>query len=258
MTKFDVRVLDQYLQTEPPHLALIRAAESVFYAKYLPFPGTILDVGCGDGFFAWSVYQQQKIDVGIDVKESLWKEAKARGNYKKVMVYDGERIPFVDNSFDTVVSNCVLEHVPKAGKLIKEMSRVCKKGGKVIVTVVTDKFGDNMAGTKIMGKAYKNWFNRKSIHVSPFSKEEWLKEFEKSGLKMIEVSEYVNENKWTIWHDISHYWGIPNLICRKLTGKWVWGLSRLTNFGWKKVFEGLKGIKSKKVDSPYLFIAAQK
>ncbi len=75
---------------------------------------------------------------------------------------------------------------------------------------------------------------------------------------MIEVSEYVDENKWTMWHDISHYWGIPNLICRKLTGKWVWGLSRLTNLAWKKVFERLKNAKSKKVDSPYLFIAAQK
>ena len=258
MNNYSKIVLNDYLSFEPPHLALIRAIEAEFYNKYLPFKGKILDVGCGDGFFAWSVFNRQKIDLGIDVNESLWKEAKVRGNYKKVKVYDGYEIPVKDNSFDTVVSNCVLEHVPEVERLVDDMARVTRKGGLVIVTVVTDRFGNEMLGRRIFGNWYKKWFNKKSVHVSNYSKERWIKIFEGSGLKIIEASNYVCDRETVVLHELSHYWGVSNLITRKLFGKWVWGPSKLSNWLWKKYFEIFNRGKGAKIKSPYLFIAAAK
>ncbi len=258
MSKFLDRVINEFLETEPPHLALVRAAEAVFYKKYLPFKGRILDVGCGDGFFAWSVYERQKIDNGVDVEGSLWREAALRGNYGEVVCYDGGTLPFDKERFETVVSNCVLEHIPNIEKTISEMARVCKKGGKILVTVVTDKFGDNLLGTKILGKSYKKWFNKKSIHVSALSEKEWLELFEKNGLKLVEKQSYLDTNVLTMWHDVSHYWGVINLVTRKLLGKWVWGPSKVSNLLWKKSFEKVKKMKQTKVESPYLFLAWQK
>ena len=170
--KFSRRVLKEFLKSEPPHLAMIRSIEAEYYKKYLPLKGKILDVGCGDGIFAWSVFKRQKIDLGVDVDNSLWKEAKNRKNYLKVVNYDGKKLPVKSETFDTVICNCVLEHVIKPEKLVAEMMRVTKVGGIFLATVVGKDFGDSFVGTKILGQKYKNWFNRKSIHVSCKSRRE--------------------------------------------------------------------------------------
>lgn len=48
---------------------------------------------------------------------------------------DGNRLPFRSGSLDTVLSTEVLEHVPRPELLVREMARVVKPGGKVLVTV---------------------------------------------------------------------------------------------------------------------------
>lgn len=258
MMKFDQQVLKDFLTAEPPHLAMIRSIESVYYQPYLPLKGKVLDVGCGDGFFAWSIYRKQKLAVGIDIENSLWTEAKARGNYQQVLAYDGKKIPFADNSFDTVVCNCVLEHVPQASELLKEISRVVKKNGMFITTVVTSEFGDKLLGTRLAGPMYKNWLNKKAVHVSNVSPLKWSQYFSEANLKIVKKQIYFNSDLLMAWFDVTHWWGIINLLTRTLTGKWVWGPSKITNSWWQKIFEKISQKAKNNKDCPYLFIVAKK
>lgn len=50
------------------------------------------------------------------------------------MVYDGERLPFPDRSFDTVLNVQVLEHTPHPGALVREMARVLNDDGRLILS----------------------------------------------------------------------------------------------------------------------------
>ncbi len=257
--RFNRRVLKEFLSSEPPHLAMIRSIEAEYYNKHLPLSGKILDVGCGDGLFAWSVFKRQEIDLGIDLDDSLWKEAKERKNYKKVMKYDGKKIPIKGEHFDTVICNCVLEHVTKSEELVVEMARVIKTGGVLLATVVGKDFGNSFLGTKVVGPVYKNWFNRKSIHVSCKDRHEWTNLFEKAGFRVIEMKTYFNNKGAGEFFEFTHYWGIVNLISRKFTGKWANGLASVSNKIWEIMAMFLMNrMKSKTIDEPYFFVVAEK
>ena len=88
-----------------------------------------LDVGCGlrpyEHHFPPGTY------TGVDVKTS--------GAMDKMKMpdqfYDGLVLPFLDSSFDGVISTQVLEHVLDADALILEMFRVIKPGGGVVLSL---------------------------------------------------------------------------------------------------------------------------
>ena len=68
--------------------------------------GPVLDLGCGDGFFAETVFGH--LDTGIDLNEGEVGRARKRGAYDQALVADATKMPFPDKSFNTVISNCVI------------------------------------------------------------------------------------------------------------------------------------------------------
>jgi SAM-dependent methyltransferase len=90
--------------------------------------GRILDVGCGEkpysNLFAATEY------IGIDIEHSGHDHKHSNID----IFYNGIQIPFEDNSFDSIVCFEVLEHVFEPEKIILEMYRVLKPGGKIMIT----------------------------------------------------------------------------------------------------------------------------
>ena len=103
-----------------------RSLECEQYARR-PLPGPILDVGCGDGLFALTVFGKQ-LEAGIDLDQKEVDRAIQRQAYKKTVCGSVNYLPFSSKSFKTVISNCVLEHVPDIDGALKEISRVLKPG----------------------------------------------------------------------------------------------------------------------------------
>jgi ubiquinone/menaquinone biosynthesis C-methylase UbiE len=92
-----------------------------------------LDVGCGVGTVARLVSSgDSKIKpYGIDVSENFVKKAQVgKGNFR---VFDGKKIPFKNGSFDVVGCFTVLEHVENTVQILREIVRVTKPGGRIIV-----------------------------------------------------------------------------------------------------------------------------
>ena len=87
---------------------------------------TVLDVGCGDGLLAQSLTRQVPgITVeGVDV---LVRDDAAI----PVRQFDGDVIPFADNSFDVVMLVDVLHHTVDPLRLLKEAARVSR--GAVVI-----------------------------------------------------------------------------------------------------------------------------
>lgn len=91
-----------------------------------------LDAGCGTGRHLINLPRHVNI-YGLDGSGPMIEEAKKKVKNAKFFVSDVEKMPFPDDYFDVVISVRVLQHLKDHDKAIKEMCRVLKKGGKLIV-----------------------------------------------------------------------------------------------------------------------------
>ncbi len=104
----------------------------------------VLDLGCGAGndcFVARAIVGEPGKVTGLDFTDEMLKKARKNNiklGYANVEFVKGdiEAIPLDDDSYDVVISNCVLNLVPDKEKAFKEIHRVLKKGGHFCVSDV--------------------------------------------------------------------------------------------------------------------------
>jgi len=114
-------------------LRILSSAVTRALLRWVPAGSSLLDVGCGHGGLLERALPNYRM-VGIDfVLESL-QVARRRG----YAVYHGDAsaLPFADGQFDAVVSTEVLNQYDDATGLLKELARVCRPGGSVIVSTL--------------------------------------------------------------------------------------------------------------------------
>ncbi len=96
----------------------------------------ILEVGVGTGK-NFEYYPKDSRITGIDFSEQMLEQAVKKRDRKQVNVdlelMDVQSLCFADNSFDTVIGTFVFCSVPSAVKGLKELKRVCKPGGQVLL-----------------------------------------------------------------------------------------------------------------------------
>jgi SAM-dependent methyltransferase len=120
---------------------------------------------------------------------------------------DGCFMPFKERAFQTVFSNCVIEHIPDLDKLLSEVSRVLNKGGKFIFTVPSDKFGEYLLfsvlfrniGLATLAKSYATFRNRTLCHFHCFSHDIWVDRLKKYNLKTINYAYYMPKRSTMFW-----------------------------------------------------------
>ena len=97
------------------------------------FSGHLLDVGCGQMPYKKFLLDNNYIHqyTGLDIEAAIVYDAKIKPDF----TWDGIRMPFEDNSFDTLMATEVLEHCPDAHLIINEMKRVIKPGGLIFFTI---------------------------------------------------------------------------------------------------------------------------
>jgi len=169
---------------------IMRNQEYLLLKKHLnSFDRPILDLGCGDGQFATLLFD--KLEAGVDLSEAAIKAANKLDIYDELNVADcTKRIPHSDNSFKTVYSNSVMEHIPDIEGTIKEVSRILESGGKFIITTYDDKFLPALS--KAVGKSIAEAYNSKITHVSLYGIPYWSDLLIKYDLKISKVVPYLS------------------------------------------------------------------
>jgi len=92
----------------------------------------LLDIGCGFNYkFLIEVESYISEGYGIDFKVPELENGKIKTKQMKIE----KKLPFIDNMFDIVTMLAVLEHLENPFHIIKEIERILKPGGKLILTV---------------------------------------------------------------------------------------------------------------------------
>lgn len=112
-----------------------------YIVPYVGSAKTVLDVGCGVGTacrFIASRWRDGSVKItGVDNDPGKIQEAKTLSNSVdastlEFRVGDVYKLPFEDNSYDFVMCRFLLMHVKRPDKVLKEIYRVLKKGGRVL------------------------------------------------------------------------------------------------------------------------------
>lgn len=136
------------------------------------------DIGAGTGYISEGLIQKNMKIIAVDQSEEMLNLLKDKFScYKDLKCIQGvgESLPIEDNSVDYVFANMFLHHVQNPSLVIKEMQRILKSGGKLVITDLDE---HNFEFLKT--EQYDVWmgFDRQKI-------KEW---FEDTGLHNVTVN----------------------------------------------------------------------
>lgn len=184
------KYLSDFLKIAPLSHALWRSAEALSFSR-IKYKSPTLDLGCGWGEFSGVVFD--KIEMGVDINQGELNRALSGQRYNKVRWADARKLPFKTNSFKTVISVSVLEHIEHSDKVIQEVKRILRPGGLFIFSVPTIALKDSLMIPKIcrffglggLGQKYFELHCRAFKHVGLKPKSWWKKQLQKNGYKII-------------------------------------------------------------------------
>ena len=173
--------------SEKLHLTSLRAERFAVVLQELS--GAVLDVGAGDNLLLKTYinsknlvdhdYELANKSVGVDVVD--W-------GGDSLIVDSSDKLPFDDNSFDTIVFVACINHIPERKKAIQESMRVLKPGGKIIITMINRVIGEI---------GHKLWWYSEDKHrevdedeLMGMDKNEVEKLLFDAGIKNIETSRF--------------------------------------------------------------------
>src|SRR5688572_10844730 len=108
-----------------------RARELLAFAR-LASGENVLEIGCGPGFVLAEAGATGRL-VGVDVSPKMLDAARGRAPNAQGVRAAVEHLPFVDGVFDLAYCRSVLHHVLDPAPMIREMARVVRPGGRVVV-----------------------------------------------------------------------------------------------------------------------------
>lgn len=108
-------------------LAMIRAAAGE------RIHGRVFENGCGLGAYLARLADDAAFAVGLDIEMDRARQARAAAAGVHTLSGAGEALPFPSNQFDLVLSNEVLEHVLDDRQAAREIVRVLKPGGRLVL-----------------------------------------------------------------------------------------------------------------------------
>jgi ubiquinone/menaquinone biosynthesis C-methylase UbiE len=101
-----------------------------FISSYIPKGSYVVDLGCGDGYGAFKLYQAGYKVVGVDLSSEMIEKAKARGENEHLQFQQGDltKLSFADETFSGAMAINSIEWTEEPLKALNEMRRVLKSG----------------------------------------------------------------------------------------------------------------------------------
>ncbi|SCM81724.1 Methyltransferase type 11 [uncultured Sporomusa sp.] len=149
--------------------------------------GKVLEVGVGTGANL-EFYLPGCQVTGIDFSSGMLQKAKQKLLRARVPVtlveMDAQQMTFPDNSFDTVIATCVFCSVPDPIQGLKEVKRVCKQDGRIILL-------EHVRSENPLFGWLMDVFNPIALHVIGSNiNRETIKNIQEAGIQTYSIEEY--------------------------------------------------------------------
>lgn len=146
----------------------------------------VLEVACGRGGFVRELARAGARVTGCDFSLAALRIAAGKlpaGNGHAALVQgDAQTLPFADGAFDMVISCETIEHLPDVQSALREMHRVTRPGGRLLLTT------PNYANFMGLYEAYARVRHPGRKDDQPFDRRQWF----------AQVRKWVREAKWKI------------------------------------------------------------
>lgn len=126
-----------YLRHAPLSLSLREINRLVAFQSVAGGKGPVLDVGCGDGFW-WTVRSDDRDIYGIDI--SAREIAQARQRIHAELTDISRETPFAGRTFEEIIGNCSLEHVPDIDAALSNLRRAASDRARLLMFVPTPRW----------------------------------------------------------------------------------------------------------------------
>jgi len=156
---------DEYYRQNEAYAEFLASWDAGFYSKYADTlkpaqpGGRALDVGCGVGQVVARLKEAGYEAHGVDVSEPNIERARKFSD--RCQLYDGKKLPFPDQHFASVGALNVLEHVEEPEAFIKELARVARIGGRIVLSSPNFfrvfGFRDYHPKMRGIGNKWRNW-----------------------------------------------------------------------------------------------------
>lgn len=215
-------MLDRYQAIDPEKLRLTPSAR-------------LLDVGCGTGRHLLELSRSPGSFVGLDMSlDDL------RGMRYLFMLTErerpvlataspvqgaGERLPFVDETFDYVICTETLEHVRDDRVVARELVRVLRPGGVLAVSVPDER------SERLLWRFSPHYRNTPGGHIRIYRRHDIALLLRESGAEpyAIDFRHSLESVRWLVHSIVDREWGKPGLTSRGIR----WLLDRPSHRNWR-------------------------
>src|SRR6266566_4286418 len=176
-----------------------------------------LDVGCGNGFITELVAPSFDEVVGIDMEEQRLEDFRAHVNGKpnfQILLMSAAKIEFPSEFFPLITAFEVLEHVQDLDASVREMVRVCRQGGVIVVSVPQVWFPVENHGAQI-----GRWLYPRKIPLLPYIRPLHRKWSLARVFSSAEMDRLFIPNVWSFWEPAMRRHNSNGLRHRQIHGK---------------------------------------
>jgi ubiquinone/menaquinone biosynthesis C-methylase UbiE len=140
--------------------------------------GRSLEIGCGTGFFTLNLRLAGVLsddlhvtDISPGMVEAAKRNATGLGLRLDGEPADVEALPYADDSFDLVIGHAVIHHVPDVEQAFREMLRVLRPGGRLVICGEPTRLGEWVA--RRLSRA--TWWAARRVTHLPLVRDHWAR-----------------------------------------------------------------------------------
>jgi ubiquinone/menaquinone biosynthesis C-methylase UbiE len=159
----------------------------------------VLDIACGPGFVALEFAKHARKVVGVDLTAEMLKKARALAQQESLQNVafrraDVNHLPFSDATFDLVVTRASFHHFPEPERVLKEMARVIKPNGRILISDNTSK--NDPEKSRLQNLIEKL---RDPSHVEMLPLRKWRELFKNVSLRVVKEKRLVQRRSAEDW-----------------------------------------------------------
>jgi SAM-dependent methyltransferase len=168
----------------------------------------VLDVGCDRGRYSTRLAARVRRVVGLDLNHAALRQVDAAR--VPCVCSDGQRLPFGDGSFDTVLSHNAVGLLPDPRAAAGEFARCCRPGGRVVISV-SNRRTPYARVNALVDRLSPRWPPRRIPAANnSWNAADWIDAFAERGLALSHV--YSCNLSWPAVPRVRGWWIVPNRV----------------------------------------------